>query len=123
MPEVRDKIWSNDKTTKGISEKLQELVNPILKADVINKQQIIADKTDFISGMIAEVNTTLTQHRQILEDAKNKFDTFESVKNVVVGMEKTVANLQTEAVRVANESMGTKAESEKRYAEMQKQLL
>ena len=123
MPEVRDKIVACETTTSEMSSRLQELVNPILQADLINKNKIISDQMNIINGLLAEANTTMAQHRQSLEEARTKVESFDSVKTVVGGLDVSVKNLQAEALRVANESMTTKTESDRQYSEMQQQII
>ena len=52
-----------------------------------------------------------------------KVDSVDAVKLVVADLGANVTALQTEAHRVANESTATKSEAERRYAEMQGQLI
>ena len=123
MGEVGDKITKNEETTKHIQKQLEDLVNPLLQADLINHHKTVSDKTDLMSGMIAEMNTTLSQHKLIMDDSKNKFEAFDLMRNAVMEMQSTTNKLQAEAIRVGNESGGIKTESDKRFAELQQQMV
>ena len=109
MPEIRDKVLQGEATSTGIADQLKELINPMLQADLINRSKTLEDKTDLLSGMIATINTNLSEHGKILEDMRNKFTEFEPVKTMVAKLESNVGLLQTEAHRVANESTAIKS--------------
>ena len=74
MPEIRDKVLQGEATSSGMADQLKELINPMLQADLINRSKTLEDKTDLLSGMIATINTNLSEHGKILEDMKNKFE-------------------------------------------------
>ena len=99
------------------------MVNPILQADLINKNQILSDRMDVINGLMADASTNLNQHKQLLDDITSKTDSQDLMKKVVGDLGTTITALQTEARRVAVESNSTKSEAERRYAEMQSQLI
>ena len=78
---------------------------------------------DVINGIMAEASTNLSQQRQALDMISNKIHSVDAIKAVVGDLGTNVTALQTEAHRVANESTATKSEAERRYAEMQSQLI
>ena len=65
----------------------------------------------------------MTQRQQLLDAMNNKVESVEAIKKVLAETGTHVTALQTEAHRIANESTATKSEAERRYAEMQSQLI
>ena len=62
-------------------------MNPQLQRDVVNRSKVLDDNADLLNGMIATVNTNLSEHKQLLDELKTKYRDFEPVKSVVSGIE------------------------------------
>ena len=123
MPEMKNKILASETATEQISNHLKNLVNPLSSADLISRTQIMHDRMDVIDGNLADASRNLTQQQQLLEAMNNKVESVEAIKKVLADTGTNITALQTEAHRIANESTATKSEAERRYAEMQSQLI
>ena len=67
--------------------------------------------------------SNVTQQKQLFDSVSSRVNSIDAIKSFIAVMGACVTTLQTEAHRVANESTASKSEAERRYAEMQSQLI